>query len=248
MTLKTFVVTTTIWNGLKASVSLILSFTLMYFDPSIAFNLINDVNLPETEARIQAYRAENAALIALNQQRELESARTLAEQEALARADRASRADALRKEEADEATAREQERATLIDRLETSDRDAGKLVARAKADSRKRRAATEESSFLAQRGSSVLRARAAQNQVPDPPHVPLADDYYAYDDLYSLRPEGYRDPASELVRQDADGIMRAGGYQVEEAWERALRSAVAGLDIAPLSGLKNSSSASNVLA
>lgn len=31
--------------------------------------------------------------------------------------------------------------------------------------------------------------------------------------------------------------MRAGGYMVEEAWERALRSAVAGLDLAPLQGL-----------
>ena len=28
--------------------------------------------------------------------------------------------------------------------------------------------------------------------------------------------------------------MRAGGYMVEEAWERALRSAVAGLAILPL--------------
>lgn len=31
--------------------------------------------------------------------------------------------------------------------------------------------------------------------------------------------------------------MRAGGYRVEEAWERALRYAVAGLDLVPLQGL-----------
>ena len=30
--------------------------------------------------------------------------------------------------------------------------------------------------------------------------------------------------------------MRAGGYIIEEAWERALRSAVAGLDLQPLVG------------
>ena len=30
--------------------------------------------------------------------------------------------------------------------------------------------------------------------------------------------------------------MRAGGYRIEEAWERALRSAVAGLDLQPLIG------------
>jgi len=36
------------------------------------------------------------------------------------------------------------------------------------------------------------------------------------------------------VRKDREGIMRAGGYRVEEAWERAVRSAVAGLDLWPL--------------
>lgn len=30
--------------------------------------------------------------------------------------------------------------------------------------------------------------------------------------------------------------MRAGGYIIEEAWERALRCAVAGLDLEPLKG------------
>ena len=38
---------------------------LTLFLPS-AFNLINEVNIPETEARINAYRKENAALIELN--------------------------------------------------------------------------------------------------------------------------------------------------------------------------------------
>jgi CDK-activating kinase assembly factor MAT1 len=36
--------------------------------------------------------------------------------------------------------------------------------------------------------------------------------------------------------------MRAGGYRVEEAWERALRSAVAGLDVMPLSGMGDGAS------
>jgi CDK-activating kinase assembly factor MAT1 len=31
--------------------------------------------------------------------------------------------------------------------------------------------------------------------------------------------------------------MKAGGYRVEEAWERAIRYAVAGLDLLPLQGL-----------
>lgn len=47
----------------------------------------------------------------------------------------------------------------------------------------------------------------------------------------------YNDPVSEAVRRDREGIMRAGGYTIEEAWERALRFAVAGLDLQPLQGL-----------
>lgn len=39
---------------------------------------------------------------------------------------------------------------------------------------------------------------------------------------------------SDVIRSDADGRVRAGGYRVEEAWERALRCAVMGLEIAPL--------------
>jgi CDK-activating kinase assembly factor MAT1 len=54
--------------------------------------------------------------------------------------------------------------------------------------------------------------------------------------MYMLR-DDYNDPVSEAVRKDRDGIMRGGGYQVKEAWERALRSAVAGLEIPPLTGL-----------
>jgi len=83
-------------------------------------------------------------------------------------------------------------------------------------------------------------SRAALSAVvPDVPHVPLTDSYYAYDDLYSVR-ASYFDFASEAVRRDKEGIMRAGGYCIEEAWERALRCAVAGLDIPPLGGVSMS--------
>jgi CDK-activating kinase assembly factor MAT1 len=79
-----------------------------------------------------------------------------------------------------------------------------------------------------------MRLRAAQSAVvvPDQPHVPLLDGYYAYEDLYDIR-SSYYDPASDAVRRDREGVMRAGGYRIEEAWERALRYAVAGLDITP---------------
>ncbi|KAI9466005.1 CDK-activating kinase assembly factor [Lactarius psammicola] len=186
----------------------------------LTFNLINDIDIPETQARIVAYRKENAALIELNQQREEAYAHALKEQEDAERRERQLRAEEIRRAEEEEREAREGERRALIDNLEHSDADAARLVAQARAEALKRAAAR---TAAAQQASAV---------VPDQPHVPLQDDYYAYEDLYSLR-SSYFDPASDAVRRDKEGIMRAGGYRLEEAWERAIRSAMAGLDILP---------------
>ncbi|KAI0256489.1 CDK-activating kinase assembly factor MAT1-domain-containing protein [Lactifluus subvellereus] len=212
----------------------------------ITFNLINDIDIPETQARIAAYRKENAALIELNQQREEAYAQALKEQEDAERRERQLRAEELRRAEEEERDAREGERRALIDDLEHSDADAARLVAHARAEALKRAAArTAAAQQVVQQQSSahLLRSRAAQSAVvPDQPHVPLQDDYYAYEDMYALRGGSscYFDPASDAVRRDKEGIMRAGGYRIEEAWERALRSAVAGLDISPPDGVLTS--------
>jgi CDK-activating kinase assembly factor MAT1 len=201
-----------------------------------AFNLINDIDIPETQARIADYRKENAAFIELNQQREEAYAQALKEQEEAERRERQLRADELRRAEEEERDAREGERRALIDNLENSDADAARLVAQVRAEALKRaaaRTAAAQQAVSAQQ-QEAMRLRAAQNAtvVPDQPHVPLSDSYYAYEDLYGLR-NSYFDPASDAVRRDKENIMRAGGYRVEEAWERALRYAVAGLDITP---------------
>ncbi|EED79038.1 predicted protein [Postia placenta Mad-698-R] len=200
----------------------------------ITFNLINDIDIPETEARIAAYRRENAALIELNIQREEQYSRYLKEHEDAERQEREQRALELRRAEEEEREEREKERREIIDQLQTSDKDAVKLIAKSRAGALRR--ATARSSNGAQSSSKALRPRFAQSAViPDEPHVPLQDDWYAYEDMFVLR-DSYDDPASEAVRRDREGIMRAGGYRVEEAWERALRYAVAGLEIMPLQG------------
>ncbi|KAH9180350.1 CDK-activating kinase assembly factor MAT1-domain-containing protein [Lactarius sanguifluus] len=203
----------------------------------ITFNLINDIDIPETLARIAVYRKENAALIELNQQREEAYAHALKEQEDAERRERQLRAEEIRRAEEEEREAREGERRALIDNLEHSDADATRLVAQARSEALKRAAARTVAAQQAvqQSSANLLRSRAAQSAVvPDQPHVPLQDDYYAYEDLYSLR-SSYFDPASDAVRRDKEGIMRAGGYRIEEAWARAIRSAVAGLDLLPYS-------------
>ena len=209
-----------------------------------AFNLINEIDIPETQARIAAYRKENAALIELNQQREEAYAQALKEQEDAERRERQLRAEELRRAEEEERDAREGQRRALIDNLEHSDGDATRLVAQARAEALKRAAARTAAAQQAvqQSSANLLRSRAVQSAVvPDQPHVPLQDDFYAYEDMYALRSGScYFDPASDAVRRDKEGIMRAGGYRLEEAWERALRSAVAGLDIPPPDGVLTS--------
>ncbi|KDR81439.1 hypothetical protein GALMADRAFT_239344 [Galerina marginata CBS 339.88] len=201
----------------------------------ITFNLINEIDLPQTEARIAAYRAENAALIELNIQREEAYAQTLREQEEAERRERELRASQLRREEEEEREEREKDKREIIDKLETSDKDATKLIAKSRANALRRSSARAASTTVIQSNAKLLRTRAATD-IPDVPHVPFNDNYYGYDDKYEVRLNGYDDFFSEAVRRDREGIMRAGGYKVEEAWDRALRYAVTSLDLPPLVG------------
>ena len=65
----------------------------------VAFNLINEIDVEKTEARIAAYKAENAALIELNIQREERDLMTAQEEEERERQERLERAKEIRREE-----------------------------------------------------------------------------------------------------------------------------------------------------
>lgn len=213
----------------------------------VAFNLINNIDVPETEARIQAYRKANQASTALNMQREEAYALALKEQEDMDRKEREFRASELLREEQQEREEKEKGRREIIDKLETSQKDAKQVVAKSRAQALKRSAKASTSGAgpgVGQTGdyARLLKTRTAKPTVPDEPHVPMDDEWDAYEDMFVLRPTGYNDPSSLAVRQDRDGIMRGGGYKVEEAWERALRSAFAGLDLPTLQGLPDAPS------
>ena len=90
---------------------------LMLIHPVPAFNLINEIDIPTTEARIAAFRAENAALIQLNIQREKLDAQELQEEEERDRRDREERMRELRREEEEERQERENERRAIIEGL-----------------------------------------------------------------------------------------------------------------------------------
>ncbi|KAI6110041.1 CDK-activating kinase assembly factor [Pisolithus sp. B1] len=206
----------------------------------ITFNLINEINIPETEARIEAYRKENAALIELNVRREEQYTQELKQQEEQERLEREQRAQEARRLEELEREEKEKGRREIIDRLETSTKDATEIIAKSRAEATKRAASRAAATTTFKSSAQLLRSRAAQSTtIPDVPHVPLQDDWYAYEDMYT-KLDRYDDMYSEAVRQDQEGIMKAGGYKVEEAWERALRSAVTALFLPPLSDPESS--------
>ncbi|KAJ7771760.1 CDK-activating kinase assembly factor [Mycena metata] len=203
----------------------------------ITFNLINDVDPVGTEARIAAYREANTALTLLNTQREEAYILSLRQAEEQDRKEKEARAEELRREEEEERQEKESGRREIIERLERAEgSDAVNVVRRTKRE-RAEREASRKGVAPGKGAQALLRARmaaaAATAATKDTPHIPLQDDYYAYEDMFVLQ-STYVDPLSEAVRKDREGIMRAGGYRVEEAWERAVRSAVAGLDLWPL--------------
>ncbi|KAJ6488635.1 CDK-activating kinase assembly factor [Mycena vitilis] len=203
----------------------------------ITFNLINDVDPVGTEARIAAYREANAALTLLNTQREEAYILSLRQAEEMERKEKEMRAEEARREEEEEREEKESGKREIIERLERADgKDAAKVVRRSKREQAEREA-SRKGVVPGKGAQALLRARlaaaAATAATKDTPHIPFQDDYYCYEDMFVLQPV-YVDPSSEAVRKDREGIMRAGGYRVEEAWERALRSAVAGLDLWPI--------------
>lgn len=210
-------------------------------DHFIAFNLINDVDVEKTEARIAAYKAENAALIELNIQREERDLMTAQEEEERERQERLERAKEIRREEELERIERAKESQRILEDLARVNNatEATKIVALSRAAAAKRaeaRIAALNAASMATMSSN--KRRVGEVAIPDPPHKPLADNWYAYEDKYVLRRD-YEDSASELARGDLETLMRAGGYRVEDSWDRAIRYAVAGLESRPIVGLSS---------
>lgn len=83
----------------------------------IAFNLINDIDVAATEAKIAEHRAANAALIEANEQREAREAANLRDIEERERLDRQQRAEDARRTEEEAERERERSRLELINQL-----------------------------------------------------------------------------------------------------------------------------------
>ncbi|CCA67143.1 hypothetical protein PIIN_11724 [Serendipita indica DSM 11827] len=161
---------------------------------------------------------------------------TAQEEEEREREERQRRAEEIRREEENERAERTKASHKILEELARGNADARKVVAQSRAEAAKRaeqRAAAAKAASMATLSNLKRKNELA---IPDPPHKPLIDDWYAYEDKYVLRRE-YQDGVMDHISEDVLRQMRIGGYRVEDAWDRAIRYAVAGLESQPLVGL-----------
>jgi CDK-activating kinase assembly factor MAT1 len=217
-----------------------------------AFNLINAVDVEETDRKILAYQRENAEQIDMQSSFEDKHAELIRAQDEEERRRKQEQAAEFAQRDAAERAEREKEEQELLQLLEASGEgeDASKVIRKHRAVALKRSSArmasdtTQSSHTGAGSGKPSLLSRyagfnrnsfAAEQNKKDPfaPEDPMADydtAFYDYRDLFTLRSveQPYVDKGTHEVLRD--GKKQGGGFDVRKSvWERAIRSAVMGL-------------------
>ncbi|BGP12018.1 TFIIH/NER complex subunit [Rhodotorula toruloides] len=220
---------------------------------SITFSLIHAIgsDLAATEAKIRAYELQNRQSIEDNEERR---EREKAELEAREKGEREWRElERRRYIEEEERLAKEKEwdRRKVLQLLESGTADAASIVAASRKRSSARdtfpsnadEAGIPRLKFLANL-TNKSHSPSSEPEEPLDALDPLDNEtlYDSYDALYTIFPrlsvaresggKSYDPGVGALVKEA--GTADEGGFRVEEVWEKAVRSAVAGLWDAPL--------------
>ena len=214
---------------------------------TMTFNLLNNIDVPQTEAKLSSYAAQNASSIARNTNlTSQESASTealLAAQKEQARL----RREAARREEDDERREREEGRREIVEQIARGEGDADKIAREGQKvvlkKSTARRSAADKTrqqqqpSTLNDPFNGPLANGAADTPFtiqglkpiietePDKPYDPFGGlsssrDYYALQASYDNL---------WLDKARTDPHITAGGYNVREYYARTMLEAFAGL-------------------
>ncbi|KAJ1906848.1 TFIIH/NER complex subunit [Tieghemiomyces parasiticus] len=213
----------------------------------ITFNLINGIDIQETEERIQKFALENRDSIAANMARAQHEERALNRRMEQEKAHRETQRQQYRRQLDEEEAAKTADKDSLINQLATSGRSASDIMAQ-RAITLKRSSMRKPADQLAG-GSGGYRGSAGHSRhdhdwaydhddggmdVDEADYSPL-DNLYANVGGFVLRSD-YYDPMANSQQGNA-AVLTAGGYLPRFAHQRALESAFAGLLVAPLSGL-----------
>ncbi|KAI7859017.1 CDK-activating kinase assembly factor MAT1-domain-containing protein [Circinella umbellata] len=206
----------------------------------ITFNLMNEVDVAETEARITAYEMENKDSIAANEARMANEQRYMNYQDELEKQQREQKREEYIQLLEEERRQKEHEKAEIIKELATSNKSAQAVLATRQSITLKR------SSALRQQSESNSPARlsmpswitTAMDNDTDMKDSEAKDfdpfEYeYQYTTGYDLR-DTYDDPTTEYLQNNKRA--RAGGFEAKYVFDRALSDAFTGLSCMPVEG------------
>ncbi|KAI8354559.1 CDK-activating kinase assembly factor MAT1-domain-containing protein [Choanephora cucurbitarum] len=200
----------------------------------ITFNLMNEVDVAETEAKIAAYEQENKDSIAANQARSVNEQRVRSYQDELDKQEREQKHKEYLQQLEDERRQKELEKSDIIAELANSNKSAQSVIQSRQATALKRSSALKQSNTTTKSSmpswiSSVMDSDHAAKEAES-----LFDPYelaYEYTSGYIVR-ESYQDPTVDYLNNNKQA--RAGGYTARFAHQRALMSAFTGVLCSPL--------------
>ena len=204
----------------------------------ITFNLVNQIDLEETNKRFEAYQSANEKGIQENAQLAQQEKQSFSAMQKAERHQARERREAARREEEDERREVEENRRDVLNRLasgadaETVAKEGQQVQLKKRMD---RQAATERQRQLqatseTRNGSSnivIKGLKARQTLQPEAPIDPfdglrLVNQYFTMQDDYVW--EGIQDTKNDVKHA-------AGGYDVQDYTQRALVAAFGGLGV-----------------
>ncbi|KAF4553087.1 RNA polymerase II transcription factor B subunit 3-like protein [Elsinoe fawcettii] len=206
----------------------------------ITYNLINKIDVEETEKKLQAYSASNKEAIASNAAIESQSAQDQTALQAAEREQARLRREAARREEEQERRDKREGRNKTISRL-ASGADAKALEEENRIAMQK----MDQAQRLKANGSGFVVKGLKQKKAPEPEKPFDAFGGFALKPQYFAVQERYDWPWLNNVREDP--VINAGGYDIQEFHTRALVEAFSGLGVFIGKEKKDTSMSSNAL-
>ncbi|KAL1931937.1 hypothetical protein VTP01DRAFT_8993 [Rhizomucor pusillus] len=206
----------------------------------ITFNLMNEVDVAETEARITAYELENKEAIAANEARLANEERYKSYQDEIERQQREQKREEYLKTLEEERRQREQEKAEIIKELATTNKSAQSVIAARhsialKRSSARRQQQSDSSSPARLALPAWITASMEQDDIRDTAMEefdPL-NLQYEYPSGFDVR-DSYEDPLTEYIHTSKKA--RAGGFAAKYSYQRAIGDAFTGLTCKPIEG------------
>lgn len=197
---------------------------------NITSNLVNNIDVEETEAKLIAYEAINKKSIIINARKAEMEAQIIAQREEILKKEKIISQEMAIKEKEAENIEKEERKLELIRELASSDKQASKIVKRNNALSLKR--STIRRQQVAQEAKIAI-ATLTSFQNPCPNHNEQIDIFspmagQGKENILYVVKETYNDSFLKPLLENK--TIRGGGFNVADVYRRVLFEAFAGLN------------------